>query len=108
MKIQRVSQPDENDDHEDLNHNADKKIQQIGTEKNQMIVVVVIHVHDFHLQIGGQVRQYGSRDHGGNDWLGLFPSHVKAAVDGMGRDHHGKKNQGCGNNRTVNDPQIYV
>ena len=77
-------------------------------EKDQTLIIDLVHVHDLELQIGHQISDYRAADQGGNHRLILFPSHVKPAIYSVHGDGHGSKGQQSGSQGTVDDPQEHI
>ena len=61
MEIDLVSDPDEEDDDHKLNQDTQEQIEQIRAEQDQMVVVVIVDVHDLQLEIGHKIRNDRSR-----------------------------------------------
>ena len=66
FEIQVIPHSDEKDDDPGLQHQRQQQVQKIRPEQHQRGVVVLVYVHDFHLQISHQVGDYRPGDHRGN------------------------------------------
>ena len=101
VKVKVVPQTDKDHDEPHLQQHRKEQVEQIQPEENQMIIVVVVDVHDFQLKIGHQIRNHRPDDQRGNHRLGLFSSHVKAAVHRVHGTDQNDKGQQRGRQRTV-------
>ena len=97
IEIQLIADTDKQDNDDDLDDKAEKKTKQIGTKNDQTIVIIFVNVHDFQLEIGDNIRNGDTGNHGGNHGLVLFAADFIAAVHRMHGDAHGGiGQQGCG------------
>ena len=66
-----------------------------------MIVIIIVDVHDFQLEIGDDIRDGDTGNHGGNHRLVLFAADFITAVNRMHGDAHGGIGEQGGSQGTV-------
>ena len=100
-EVHAVTQPHPEHNQQYLRRHAHKQPGEILAEEDQVIVLVLVDVHDLQLQIRHQIRGQDGQGHGGNHRLALLLAHGIAAVDrvhGHGHGHvgHQRGAQGTG------------
>ena len=105
IEVQLIPETDEEDDHKHLDHIAQKETQKIRTENDQMIVIILVHVHDLQLYVGNKICDGYPGNHSRNNGLALFSADIITTVDRVHGNAHGGKSQQCGGQRTVDVPK---
>ncbi|MBQ6913570.1 MAG: hypothetical protein IJQ30_04905, partial [Acidaminococcaceae bacterium] len=108
IEIQLIADTDKQDNDDDLDDKAEEQTEQIGTKNDEMIVIIIVDVHNFQLEIGDDIRDGNTGNHGGNHGLILFAADFITAVNRMHGDTHGGiGKQGCSQG-TVNNQKIDI